>query len=680
MDESFVGSDEEGPMSPLPGVLSFARGFARAAQVLDRTAAPLESDSDEYDMLRTSNTDRLLSRPNGRHAAEVEPEVETNIDHITGMAAKMFNVPACLLSVIDEHRSWFKSIVGWSKQAEIERDEHFCNPEHYKHDFLVVPDALKDPRFANSPLVLGPPFIRFYAGTPLQGADGFALGTLCIIDDKPRQFSQDQLSCLQDVACLIIQELEQRLMAQLMLGISKASQILMDSSLDVSGAVESVAQVIFTTLGLRSLELLLAEPSAGGLPYNRSFILGGEDLPLCRASSNHVYAVASSQTPLFFNKNLEVVEFPEGATAPSVIRSTMVGLPLPVNDQELHGVMFLYNHIERPYTPSDVDFLKSVIWSLASYLQRKKAEQASEELLVNILPDPIVQQLKMSRKSVARHIPRCTILFADFVGFTSIASRLKPDQVVSTLFNIFSAFDWLTEKWSVEKVKTIGDAYMACAGVAVPNIRHAECCVELALDMIAAIRQFSAKHMAEPVYFRFGINSGPVVAGVLSLKRLAFDVFGDTVNVAARMEQLSEPNCIRVTASTWEELNHDRYIWEMEEVHVKGKGTVTSYLIRGRSPAGEREADSQGSRELPSPILRARRHSEPMLSMRRSGDVDLNFPSLRRSSNEPSSEAASTSSAASTNLRRSANSDPETPTTSSAPSIRVSGRHRGPQA
>eukprot|EP01116_Phalansterium_solitarium_P015461 TRINITY_DN3419_c0_g2_i1.p1 TRINITY_DN3419_c0_g2~~TRINITY_DN3419_c0_g2_i1.p1 ORF type:complete len:750 (-),score=208.68 TRINITY_DN3419_c0_g2_i1:501-2750(-) len=546
-----------------------------------------------------------MSSPMSSRSCSIEPLQHHNLgetdaaldfDHIASMACKMFGVPTCVISLLDQSRQWFKSINGLSTD-EIGLYETFSAQASLHQEMLVVPDTLADPDFAHNPHVSAAPFIRFYAGAPLQCADGGSLGTLAIMDQKPHHLSDDHLSCLQELARMVIRELEQVLMSQLMLGISRSSQVLMDSTLDTQKAVESVLQIVLSTLGVRALELLVRKTDGGAELFVGGFSLGAEAEGREQRTSlsrMHVAAVSRAQAPAFFNALGAPVVAREGI---NLIRAAAVGVPVRLSDTELYGVIFLHSSAERPYTPSDVDFLMSVVWSLASYLRRRKAEQNSEELLVNILPDQIVQQLKTNRKSVAKRIMNATILFADFVGFTSLSGRMEPDQVVATLYSVFSVFDSLTEKWNVEKVKTIGDAYMVCAGVTVPNPHHAECCVELALDMIAATRQFE---WPEPPVFRIGINSGPVVAGVLNLKRLAFDVFGDTVNVASRMEAACEPGCVRVTAATWEELDARKYLWEKQVVPVKGKGMIDTVLIRGRA--------------VPAPALPAE-YSPKMLSL-----------------------------------------------------------------
>eukprot|EP01116_Phalansterium_solitarium_P019794 TRINITY_DN5664_c0_g1_i2.p1 TRINITY_DN5664_c0_g1~~TRINITY_DN5664_c0_g1_i2.p1 ORF type:complete len:166 (+),score=51.40 TRINITY_DN5664_c0_g1_i2:693-1190(+) len=161
---------------------------------------------------------------------------------------------------------------------------------------------------------------------------------------------------------------------------------------------------------------------------------------------------------------------------------------------------------------------------------------------------------------------------------------MEPTDVVNMLLKVFSCFDKLSEQHGLEKVKTIGDAYMACGGATSltgENANHAVAAVELALDMIAASKRFIAPN-GEPLQFRIGIHSGSVVAGVFKLKRLAFDVWGDAVNLAARMESTSRPGCVRVTSETWHNIDPNQYRWNTEEVDVKGKGLTLTYLIKSR--------------------------------------------------------------------------------------------------
>lgn len=208
-------------------------------------------------------------------------------------------------------------------------------------------------------------------------------------------------------------------------------------------------------------------------------------------------------------------------------------------------------------------------------------QEESERLLLNILPGPIAARLQLAEDTIADSFAEVSVLFADLVGFTQICSEIPPTQLVSLLNEIFSTFDNLAEQHGLEKIKTIGDAYMVAGGLPLTQTNYAEAVAEMALDMLEAIAQFTTKH-GKAFSLRIGINTGPVVAGVIGIKRLIYDLWGDTVNIASRMESQGIPGCIQVTESTYERLR-DNYIFEQRgAIQVKGKGEMTTYLLIGK--------------------------------------------------------------------------------------------------
>ncbi|HSL66540.1 MAG TPA: adenylate/guanylate cyclase domain-containing protein, partial [Actinomycetota bacterium] len=212
-------------------------------------------------------------------------------------------------------------------------------------------------------------------------------------------------------------------------------------------------------------------------------------------------------------------------------------------------------------------------------LQVERAK--SERLLLNVLPRSIADRLKEREEIIADGFPEVTVLFADIVGFTPQAERVSPETTVEMLNDLFSEFDRLTEQRGLEKIKTIGDAYMVAGGLPEPNPDHAKMVADLALDMLEAalIRTLAD---GEPVKLRIGIDSGPVVAGVIGTRKFIYDLWGDTVNTASRMESHGEPGCIQVTERTWA-LLRDRYSFsDRHRVQVKGKGEMTTYFLTGR--------------------------------------------------------------------------------------------------
>jgi adenylate cyclase len=212
-------------------------------------------------------------------------------------------------------------------------------------------------------------------------------------------------------------------------------------------------------------------------------------------------------------------------------------------------------------------------------------QERAELLLMNILPRSIADRLKSDHQTIADHFDAASILFADVVDFTPFAQRLAPAAVVDVLDELFSHFDTLVERHGLEKIKTIGDAYMAAAGVPDPSSDHARRAALLALDMREAIAT-SAVGGGSGLELRIGINSGPLIAGVIGSKRFLYDLWGDAVNTASRMESHSTPGEIQITRATYELLKDEFDCRRRGTIEVKGKGQMeTWYLVGPRSDA-----------------------------------------------------------------------------------------------
>jgi adenylate cyclase len=225
-------------------------------------------------------------------------------------------------------------------------------------------------------------------------------------------------------------------------------------------------------------------------------------------------------------------------------------------------------------------------------LSALRHEQArAESLLLNILPRSIVERLKVETRTIADQISSASILFADVVDFTPLAERLPPAKVVAMLDHLFSHFDALAERYGLEKIKTIGDCYMVAAGVPSPRSDHARALALMALDMQAAMRSVDeVGHLG--LELRVGINSGPVVAGVIGRKRFLYDLWGDAVNTASRMESYGTSGRIQITRAT-KELLADEFVCEPRgTIPVKGKGKIEAWYLVGRrvNPADESRA------------------------------------------------------------------------------------------
>jgi class 3 adenylate cyclase len=218
-----------------------------------------------------------------------------------------------------------------------------------------------------------------------------------------------------------------------------------------------------------------------------------------------------------------------------------------------------------------------------AYLQQLEIErEKAEQLLLNILPEPIADRLKQGHSIIADSFAEVTVLFADIIDFTPLSARLSPAELVDLLNRVFSTFDRLSEQHGLEKIKTIGDAYMVVGGLPTPRADHTQAVAEMALDMLQEIACFSA-HNGEPLNIRVGVNTGPVIAGVIGEKKFIYDLWGDTVNIASRMQSQGPAGCIQVTQAVYERLRDNYYLERRGAVQVKGKGEMTTYLLTGRN-------------------------------------------------------------------------------------------------
>ncbi|MEM1278421.1 MAG: adenylate/guanylate cyclase domain-containing protein [Cyanobacteria bacterium P01_H01_bin.152] len=241
--------------------------------------------------------------------------------------------------------------------------------------------------------------------------------------------------------------------------------------------------------------------------------------------------------------------------------------------------------VSRPNaTPAVVEgFLTDITNSKEIEEALRVEQERSERLLLNILPASIADQLKRSSRSIAYRFDEVTILFADIVNFTELSGALPPTDLVDLLNEIFSAFDHLAERHRLEKIKTIGDAYMVVGGVPSALHDHTQAIAEMALDMQAAIAQFRRQDQSS-FRLRIGIDTGPVVAGVIGLRKFSYDLWGDAVNVASRMESQGQANRIQVTAKVYEHLKTQYAFEKRGAIDVKGKGEMVTYWLCGRKP------------------------------------------------------------------------------------------------
>jgi adenylate cyclase len=233
----------------------------------------------------------------------------------------------------------------------------------------------------------------------------------------------------------------------------------------------------------------------------------------------------------------------------------------------------------------------AIVFALLYYFvaQRNFFQERSETLLLNVLPKEISDALKTDRSAIAAHYESASVLFADVVGFTPMAAAMSPLRLVNLLNEVFSTLDDLVERHGLEKIKTIGDCYMVAAGVPRERADHALALVQLALDMREAVasRTFGGETLA----FRIGVNSGPVVAGVIGRKKFIYDLWGATVNLASRMESHGQSGAIQITRSTYDLIGAQFDCESAGTIEIKGAGALDLWRVIGRK-AGWRAAET----------------------------------------------------------------------------------------
>jgi class 3 adenylate cyclase len=264
-------------------------------------------------------------------------------------------------------------------------------------------------------------------------------------------------------------------------------------------------------------------------------------------------------------------------------------------DMQTVAVFFALNFIS----------ISAMVYLLLWYFSREKAKLTSEletqrraiemerelsdRLLLNILPLPIAERLKRQETNIADGHADVTVMFADIVNFTHMSEEMSPNETVHLLNDIFSEFDLLAEKYGVEKIKTIGDAYMVAGGLQKDNdALYVDAMANMAIDMQAFVLRYIAPN-GEPLKLRIGMATGPVVAGVIGKRKFSYDLWGDTVNVSSRIASEAQPGFIQADAVTYRRL-HNRFRFdEVHQIQVKGKGIMQVYNLMGKLPgkAGE---------------------------------------------------------------------------------------------
>ena len=224
----------------------------------------------------------------------------------------------------------------------------------------------------------------------------------------------------------------------------------------------------------------------------------------------------------------------------------------------------------------------------SKFIEQKNAE--NERLLLNILPGAIAERLKHGEQSIADGFAEVTVLFADVVGFTAFSAQTPAGELVALLNDLFSRFDAASQRHGIEKIKTIGDCYMAVCGLPKPRPDHARVMTEMALEMLRVLRDFN-RDRGTNLQLRIGLNSGPVVAGVIGSIKFIYDLWGDTINLASRMESTGVPGAIQVSESVYRELCGAYKFEERGLIELKGKGKLPAWLLREEGVRTESPAE-----------------------------------------------------------------------------------------
>ena len=369
--------------------------------------------------------------------------VEAAFDEICQLATQICDCPIAYVSFIEDDQFWFKSQYGLPEDFQgCPREIAFCSVTVCGSDLVLVPDLKKDEYFKDFPFVTGDPFVEFYCAMPLVTPDGFAIGTICVMDFKPRE-------------------------------------------LDFSSQ-ESLRR--------------LAHQTMAQLEYRRRII-------------------------------------------------------------------------ELDETMRELD---------SAHAQLAKEKARADNLLTTILPESIAEELLDNGKVAPRFFNDATILFADIEGFTVFAEKADPALLIGMLNTYFAAFDEVIEQFDLEKIKTIGDAYMAVSGVPALDRLHSQkaCLAALALQQVVDKKNMERLKLRLPCFeFRIGLHSGPVIAGVVGRKRFTYDIWGDAVNVAARLEASSEVGKINVSERVFRNCSAFFDFTERGTIDIKNKAPIKMHFL-----------------------------------------------------------------------------------------------------
>ena len=412
-----------------------------------------------------ANETRRLEALRSYQILDTAPEVA--YDEITELAAQICGCPVAVIGFVDEAQDWKKSKYGLPADfTGLPREISICSTTICAGNLLHVGDLTKDERFRDNATVTGPPHLRFYCGMPLVTPDGYALGTLCVVDFQPRQLSFEQGETVRRLARQVVTQLELR---------------------------RRVLELDRTLAELRESRVAITE-----------------------------------------------------------------------------------------------------------------AKIKSEELLLNILPAAIADELKQHGKVIPRHHDAVTILFADFKGFTRLAEAMEPAALIQLLDEYFTKFDELAVAHGMEKLKTIGDSYMCVGGLPETNRTHPidACLMGLAMQtLVGQMKRQRDKFRLPSLELRVGVHTGPVMSGIVGKRKFTYDIWGDAVNVASLLETNGTPGRVNISESTHHRVK-ELFVTETRgAIEAKNKGQLAMFFVDRIKP--EFSADAEG--RVPNERFQSRR-------------------------------------------------------------------------
>ena len=314
------------------------------------------------------------------------------------------------------------------------------------------------------------------------------------------------------------------------------------------------------------------------LPFLAMISLGGYQ----ESGAMVIWSLVAPMGAVLFTGRREAVGWFVGFIAVVTLGAALEPVLRDGNNLPVWTIFVLYvMNVGTPFTLAIILLIHFLTQKDAAMEMLHQEQEKSDRLLLNVLPKEIVPALKEDDATVADHFESVSVLFADVVGFTSLSERLPPREMADLLNEVFSFFDTLADEYGLEKIRTIGDNYMIASGVPVPRADHAHALAGMALDMVSHVGQPRGGRDVK-LQFRLGMNSGPAVAGVIGRQKFHYDLWGDAVNTASRMESHGVPGKIQIARPTYDLIKDDFVCVPRGLVEVKGKGQMETWFLEGR--------------------------------------------------------------------------------------------------